>query len=685
MLSPAKYTQLREVHTPAPLLSPNKKLESLVNSPVKPTTIGYMELDTGESADVLTELGTELGTENLTKGSIDSLLSHSTSMTSIPKYEDDPNSVLVELQHYKLYLDKLVLERKMEKQFECLGGQELRYNCNQASLKHNFNKNKYKSIFPYDKSRVTIRDISSTGTDYINASHIPGLYAPIQFIAAQAPKPNTMCSFWTMVWEQGVRTIISLTNLVELGKTKCTQYWPSNVGESIEHGSVHVCLQKEEIFPNYITRDLLVSGVCNRKIRTRQYHYTAWSDHNVPQSYNDLLEFIQTVKNRERKISSNSIAVHCSAGVGRTGIFITLYNIQEAVGQGIPISVYRVVNEMRECRPHMVQTFSQYRYIYLSILEIIMGCTSIMGEHYRDTFGLYLQAEEPGYLSVFELQFEELNYQTEKCYNYESRVAYYPDNVNKNAAETVVPYDCSRVVLSSPSWDCDYINASYIRDYELIATPLPQENTTQEFLQLIYQLDDPIVVVILSKQEYEITNSCDVVRYWCEERGSMEFGAFKVETESLIRSPFFLEYRMKVYSEYENKERRFTQYISYCWDENDKCTDTVAAITLLEHVSIHLTEKQDRVAIFSCKDSIGKTGVMLSVYLAALEAKLSRNVDIFQVVKRLRSCRNNMVPTIVSLQITDYCRSVTIVTNNQKDLFHPKTGQFRHFLKLKMF
>lgn len=648
VLSPAKYTQLREVHTPAPLISPTKKMESSASSPVKLTTNGYMELDAGESADVVTELGTELGTENLTKGSVDSLLSQSISLSSIPKYQDDPNSVLIELQHYKLCLDKLVVEKKMEKQFESLGGQELRYTCNQASLKHNFNKNKYKSIFPYDKSRVTIRDTSCTGSDYINASHIPGLYVPVQFIAAQAPKPNTVCSFWTMVWEQGVRTIVSLTNLVELGKTKCTQYWPSNIGESIEHGSVHVCLQKEEIFSDYIVRDLLVSGVCNRKIRTRQYHYTAWSDHHVPQSYNDLLTFIQTVKNRERKKGISSVVVHCSAGVGRTGIFIALYNIQEAVGQGTSISVYRVVNEMREYRPHMVQTFSQYRYIYLSILEIIMGCTSIVGEDYRDTFSLYQQAEEPGYLSVFGLQFEELNYQTEKCYNYESRVAYYPENVNKNVAETVVPYDCSRVVLSSPSWDCDYINASYIRDYELIAAPLPRENTMQEFLQLIYQLDDPIVVVMLSKQDYEVANSCDVVRYWCEERGSMEFGAFKVETESLITSPFFLEYRMKVYSEYENKERRFSQYISYCWDETDKCTDTVAAITLLDHVSIHLAEKQDRVAMFSCKDSIGKTGVMLSVYLAVLEAKLTRNVDMFQVVKRLRSSRNNMVPTIVS-------------------------------------
>ena len=33
--------------------------------------------------------------------------------------------------------------------------------------------------------------------------------------------------------------------------------------------------------------------------------------------------------------------------------------------------------------------------------------------------------------------------------------------------------------------------------------------------------------------------------------------------------------------------------------------------------------------------------------------------------------------------MVDYCRGVAIVTNNQNDQFHPKTGQFRHFFKVK--
>ncbi|KAI6660505.1 Receptor-type tyrosine-protein phosphatase alpha-like [Oopsacas minuta] len=642
----AKYTPLIDTQTQAALQSTSiQNIDTLNSSPIKSIQGNYMKIPIQESDDVTTELQTP----TFTTGSVDSLLSESTvSSASTARYQDNPNGKLIELQHYKQHLDQLLLENRMEREFDSLGRHEIRYSCNQASLKQNFNKNKYKSIFPYDKSRVIIVDTASTGSDYINASHIPGFYIPQQFIAAQAPKSNTISCFWNMVWEQGLRIIVSLTNLVELGKIKCTQYWPDKVGDSDQHGEVHVCLQKEERYPNYIVRELLVSGVSNRKLRTRQYHYTAWSNQNIPRLYNNVLSFIQTVKNRERKISSTSILVHCNTGVGRTGIFIALYNIQDAVGQGVPISVYRVVNEMREHRPHMVQTFSQYKYIYLAILEIIMGCTSIIGEDYRDTYSMYLQAEQPGYLSVFKLQFKELSYQTEKCFNNECTAAYYTENVNKNVVDTVVPYDSNRVILSSTTSGCEYINASYISDYKLITTPLPRLNTIREYLQLICQLDDPILVVMLRKLEYEAMkkDSCDIPYYWGEERGSKEFGVYKVETESIIKSPFFIQYSMKVYNAYESQEHRFCQYITYCWDDADSCTDAGAVVTLLDHVAISLTDKPDRTAVFSCNDSIGKSGVMLAVYLAVMDIKQSGNVDLFQTVKKLRCSRKNMVPTI---------------------------------------
>ena len=39
------------------------------------------------------------------------------------------------------------------------------------------------------------------GSDYVNASYIPGFNSRREFIAAQGPLPSTRDHFWRLVWE----------------------------------------------------------------------------------------------------------------------------------------------------------------------------------------------------------------------------------------------------------------------------------------------------------------------------------------------------------------------------------------------------------------------------------------------------------------------------------------------------
>ena len=52
-------------------------------------------------------------------------------------------------------------------------------------------KNRYNDMLPYDHSRVRLQNVPSGGCDYVNASHIKSRGSYRQYIATQAPVPNT--------------------------------------------------------------------------------------------------------------------------------------------------------------------------------------------------------------------------------------------------------------------------------------------------------------------------------------------------------------------------------------------------------------------------------------------------------------------------------------------------------------
>ena len=66
---------------------------------------------------------------------------------------------------------------------------------------------------------------------YINANHIsnPNTGARNYFIATQGPIPKTVDTFWKMVWQEDISTIVMLCGSNEGGKIRCETYWPEEV------------------------------------------------------------------------------------------------------------------------------------------------------------------------------------------------------------------------------------------------------------------------------------------------------------------------------------------------------------------------------------------------------------------------------------------------------------------------
>uniref|UniRef100_A0A8I3WRS3 Tyrosine-protein phosphatase non-receptor type n=1 Tax=Callithrix jacchus TaxID=9483 RepID=A0A8I3WRS3_CALJA len=220
-----------------------------------------------------------------------------------------------------------------------------------------------------DATRVILKG----NEDYINANYInmeiPSSSIINQYIACQGPLPHTCTDFWQMTWEQGSSMVVMLTTQVERGRVKCHQYWPEPTGSS-SYGCYQVTCHSEEGNAAYIFRKMtLFNQEKNESRPLTQIQYIAWPDHGVPDDSSDFLDFVCHVRNK-RAGKEEPVVVHCSAGIGRTGVLITMETAMCLIECNQPVYPLDIVRTMRDQRAMMIQTPSQYRFVCEAILKV---------------------------------------------------------------------------------------------------------------------------------------------------------------------------------------------------------------------------------------------------------------------------------------------------------------------------
>ena len=108
-------------------------------------------------------------------------------------------------------------------------------------------------------------------------------------------------------------------------------------------------------FPLVTLPSLQVGGNTHNCLTLTHYHFTSWPDNSVPEYGTPLLTLHKIVMANYRE-DGGPILVHCSAGVGRTGTFITIdLALEQAKTEGV-VDFIGIINRLREQRMQMVQT-----------------------------------------------------------------------------------------------------------------------------------------------------------------------------------------------------------------------------------------------------------------------------------------------------------------------------------------
>lgn len=270
-------------------------------------------------------------------------------------------------------------------QFEQLYRKKPGMSMNVAKLPENLVKNRYRDISPYDNTRVVL--LGGVTGDYINASHvnmeIPTSGIVNRYIATQGPLPNTSGDFWQMIWEQQSTLIVMVTTLMERGRAKCHKYWPV-LYDSLDYGMLRITCVREQETQSFAFREFtLVNTEDNEERHITHMQYLAWPDHGVPDDASDFLEFVMKVRQNRVGMVESTI-VHCSAGIGRTGVLILMETAMCLIEANEPVYPLDIVRAMRDQRAMLIQTTSQYKFVCEAVLKVYNeGTVKPLAEYQR--------------------------------------------------------------------------------------------------------------------------------------------------------------------------------------------------------------------------------------------------------------------------------------------------------------
>ncbi|KAH9494725.1 Receptor-type tyrosine-protein phosphatase zeta, partial [Bulinus truncatus] len=533
-------------------------------------------------------------------------------------------------------------------------------------------KNRFKNVCPYDHSRVHLKiNTAKHEGDYINASYIKGFNDEVTFIASQGPNSIVINDFIRMLWEQKVDKVVMLTNLIEEGKVKCDKYWPDET--KVKFGDIKLRLISTKTFADYTIRQIEISKKEDASHMFTHFHFTSWPDQGVPSAPWSLVDLEQRVASTS---TTNPIVVHCSAGVGRTGTFIGLYNIMRQAEHTGKVDFFKTLTKLREDRMLMIQTAEQYEFLHRAahVAIVCMGKT-ISSSEFSDRIKILEDKIFIGQSQV-DREFRAVCTAASNCTKEEQQL---DDDNNiyqnaekherKNRFSGIIPKLVHKPYLARENADMgDYINAVFIPGFQQkdqhFLTQLPLPLTVIDLYRLIVQYKVSLMIVFeLDKMDSDKT----IGNY------------LPARYEEPLRCPPFV-----VHSSLSKQDQLYEEHILNVHSKNEKqdvshlkCKfadlDAQKWFVLMKKIKSYNIQGNEKI-IYMCRNGAEFSGFACTLSLLIDRMDFDSCLTVPLVVGAIKTVRPEVIPTLDQYRtlyhvLEKYVETSTVYTNVGDDFF----------------
>ncbi|XP_077309609.1 receptor-type tyrosine-protein phosphatase eta isoform X4 [Lithobates pipiens] len=227
-------------------------------------------------------------------------------------------------------------------------------------------------------------------------------------------------------------------------------------------------------------------------------------------------------------------------------------------------------------------------------------------------------------------------------------VADQPENKEKNRYTNVLPYDHSRVTLSTngnPS--DDYINANFIPGFilkkEFIAAQGPLPRTLNDFWRMVWEKDVRAIAMLTRCVELGKVK-CD--EYW-PSRSARKFGNLSVAASNETVLPDWTIRDFIVTNTQTKQSKQVRHFHFTAWPDHGvpKATEDLVQFRNLirDYTSGHSSPSSP--ILVHCSAGVGRTGTLIALDRIIKHIEAEDKVDVYGVVYDLRMHRDLMVQT----------------------------------------